>query len=189
MPAQAHRQEPQTDLDARYSSPDATATPWAEAVSRLEKAEIFWLSTVRPDGRPHVTPLMTVWMDGALHFTTGERERKGLNLAANPHVVLTTGTNAYSEGCDLVVEGEAVRITDEKRLVELAAAWEAKYGPDWHFDVRDGAFSLATTTAAPPPTEETRDAGRAVVFEVSPRTAFGFGRGEGFSQTRWRFTR
>ncbi|WP_327255784.1 pyridoxamine 5'-phosphate oxidase family protein [Streptomyces sp. NBC_01244] len=187
MPAPA--QEPQTDLDARYSSPDATATPWAEAVSRLEEAEIFWLTTVRPDGRPHVTPLLAVWTDGALHFTTGERERKRLNLAANPNVVLTTGTNAYADGCDLVVEGAAVRVTDEERLVGLAAAWEAKYGPEWHFEVRDGAFSTATTTAAPPPTEETEDAGRAVVFEVVPRTAFGFGRGESFSQTRWHFAR
>jgi len=189
--AQAHAQphEPQTDLDARYSSPGASATPWAEAVVRLENAEIFWLSTVRPDGRPHVTPLLSVWLNGALHFATGEQERKGLNLAANPHVVLTTGTNAYSEGCDLVVEGEAVRVTDEKRLAELAAAWEAKYGPEWHFEVRDGAFDSTTAAAAPPPTEETREAGRALVFEVAPRTVLGFGRGERFSQTRWRFTR
>ncbi|MCF3102145.1 pyridoxamine 5'-phosphate oxidase family protein [Streptomyces roseoverticillatus] len=189
MPAQGQPQEPQTDLDARYSSPSAAAMPWAEAVARLEKAEIFWLSTVRPDGRPHVTPLMTVWMDGALHFATGAQERKGLNLGTNPHVVLTTGANAYGEGCDLVVEGEAVRVTDEKRLGELAAAWEAKYGPSWHFDVRDGAFSTASTTSAPPPTEETAEAGRALVFRVSPRTAFGFGRDEAFSQTRWRFAR
>ncbi|MEU8546162.1 pyridoxamine 5'-phosphate oxidase family protein [Streptomyces roseoverticillatus] len=187
MPAQGETQEPQTDLDARYSSPDATAMPWTEAVSRLEKAEIFWLSTVRPDGRPHVTPLMAVWRDGALHFATGPQERKGLNLGTNPHVVLTTGANAYGEGCDLVVEGEAVRVTDEKRLGELAAAWEAKYGPGWHFDVRDGAFSTASTTAAPPPTEETAEAGRALVFAVQPRTAFGFGRDGRFSQTRWRF--
>jgi len=32
----------------------------------LEKAEVFWLSTVRPDGRPHVTPMVSVWLDGAL---------------------------------------------------------------------------------------------------------------------------
>ncbi|MET7937619.1 pyridoxamine 5'-phosphate oxidase family protein [Streptomyces sp. NPDC005322] len=176
MPAQAQTQEPQTDLDPRYSSPDATATPWAEALPSLEKAEISWLSTVRPDGRPHVTPLMSVWRDGALHFATGEQERKALNLAANPHVVLTTGTNA-DEGCDLVVEGEAVQVTDENRLAQLAAAWEAKYGPRWHFEVRAEAF-------------DSKDhGGRALVFEVAPRTVFGFSRGEGFSQTRWRFAR
>ncbi|MET7893494.1 pyridoxamine 5'-phosphate oxidase family protein [Streptomyces mirabilis] len=189
MPTRAQTQEPHTDLDARYSSPGATAPPWAEAVSRLAKAEIFWLSTVRPDGRPHVTPLMSVWLNGALHFATGARERKGLNLAANPHVVLTTGTNAYGEGPDLVVEGDAVRITDEKRLAELAAAWEAKYGPEWRFEVRSGAFDSATAAAAPPSTEEAGDAGLALVFEVAPHTVFGFGRGRSFSQTCYRFTR
>jgi nitroimidazol reductase NimA-like FMN-containing flavoprotein (pyridoxamine 5'-phosphate oxidase superfamily) len=188
MPPQPRAQEPHTDLDAHYSSPGATAESWAKAASRLKEAEIFWLSTVRPDGRPHVTPLIAVWLDEAFHFATGERERKGMNLAANPQVVLTTGTNAYGEGCDVVVEGEAVLVTDEKRLVELAAAWEAKYGPDWHFEVRDGAFSTAKTTAAPPPTEESTDSGRALVFAVAPRTVFGFGRDDGFTQTRWRFT-
>ncbi|MFE7772452.1 pyridoxamine 5'-phosphate oxidase family protein [Streptomyces sp. NPDC057445] len=185
MPAQTHAQaqdpaaqplpEPVTDLDERYSSPSATATPWSEAAAVLEKAEIFWLSTVRPDGRPHVTPLIAVWLDGALYFATGERERKALNIATNPHVVLTTGSSLFGTGHDLVVEGEAVRITDEKRLRRLAEAWEAKYGSEWHFDVQDEAF-------------RSDGHGRALVFEVAPATAFGFGRGEAFSQTRWRFT-
>ncbi|MEU8437461.1 pyridoxamine 5'-phosphate oxidase family protein [Streptomyces sp. NPDC029216] len=185
MPQQAP--EPQTELDARYSSPGATATPWEEAATRLEEAEIFWLTTVRPEGRPHVTPLLAVWKDGALHFATGPAERKGLNLAVNPHVVLTTGTNSYGQGLDVVVEGEAVRVRDEERLAGLAAAWEAKYGPDWRFEVRDGAFNSTSAAAAPPPTEEGDEAGRALVFEVAPRTVFGFGRGAEFSQTRWRF--
>ncbi|MFF4578838.1 pyridoxamine 5'-phosphate oxidase family protein [Streptomyces sp. NPDC001373] len=187
MREQARAGEPRTELDARYSSPGATATPWAEAAARLEDSEIFWLTTVRPDGRPHVTPLLAVWADGSLHFATGPAERKCLNLAANPHVVLTTGTNSYGGGLDVVVEGEAVRVTDEERLAGLAAAWERKYGPDWHFGVRDGAFDSTSAVAAPPPTKQTAEAGRALVFEVAPRTAFGFGRGAEFSQTCWRF--
>ncbi|MEU2430036.1 pyridoxamine 5'-phosphate oxidase family protein [Streptomyces sp. NPDC007861] len=167
-------QEPRTDLDPRYSSPAATPTPWSDAVALLEKAEVFWLSTVRPDGRPHVTPLLCPWLDGALYFTTGEDERKARNLAANPHVVLTTGTNTSGGGCDLVVEGEAVRIGDEERLGRLAEAWEAKYGPVWHFEVRDGAF-------------HSPGGGRALVFEVAPATAFGFAKGDVYGQTRWRF--
>ncbi|RSS72783.1 pyridoxamine 5'-phosphate oxidase family protein [Streptomyces sp. WAC06614] len=178
---------PRTDLDTRYSSPGATATPWPEAVTRLEESEIFWLTTVRPDGRPHVTPLLAVWQDEALHFATGPGERKALNLAANPHVVLTTGTNRYGEGLDIVLEGTAVRVTDEPRLRALSAAWETKYGPDWHFDVRDGAFDSASASATPPPTEESEQAGTAWVFRVPPTTAFGFGRSPHFTQTRWRF--
>ncbi|MFI6853347.1 pyridoxamine 5'-phosphate oxidase family protein [Streptomyces sp. NPDC050416] len=165
---------PDTRLDRRYSDETATATDWQEAEARLAAAELFWITTVRPDGRPHVTPLPAVWSDGALHFCTGPEERKARNLAENPHVVLTIGTNTWNRGYDLVVEGEATRVTDEGRLRELAAAWEAKYGSFWHFEVREGYFR--------------HGAGRAAVYSVAPRTVFGFAKGEPFSQTRWRFT-
>ncbi|WP_327733780.1 pyridoxamine 5'-phosphate oxidase family protein [Streptomyces nojiriensis] len=174
MPDEEPREEPRAELDARYSDERATAVPWREAVTRLAAAELYWLTTVRPDARPHVTPLIGVWADGALHFCTGPRERKAKNLRANPHVVLTTGTNTLHEGFDLVVEGEAARVADPDRLRRLAAAWEAKYGAEWHFEVGDGVFVNP-------------DAGEAVVFAVRPATAFGFGKG-GYSQTRWLFS-
>ncbi|WP_327367020.1 pyridoxamine 5'-phosphate oxidase family protein [Streptomyces sp. NBC_01217] len=166
--------EPFAELDTRYSDESATARPWSAAADLLTTAELYWLSTVRPDGRPHVTPLIGVWADGALHFCTDASERKALNLATNPEVVLTTGNNTLSEGLDVMVEGPAERVRDEDRLRRLAAAWESKYGPDWHFDVRDGAFLNGGRTA--------------LVFEVLPRTVFGFGKGAPYSQTRWRFS-
>ncbi len=166
-------QKPTTELDPRYSSPDAAPTDWEAARERLADAGIYWLSTVRPDGRPHVTPLLAVWLEGALHFCTGEEERKSRNLAANSHCVLTTGNDAVDEGLDLVVEGDAVCVRDEAKLRRLAAAWEAKYGTDWRFEVRDGAFQHL-------------DGGHALVYEVRPATAFGFRKGQ-YSQTRWRF--
>lgn len=165
---------PETTLDPHYSGPDATARPWADAVTLLAGAELYWLSTVRPDGRPHVTPLIGLWSDGALHFCTGPSERKARNLAGDPEVVLTTGTNTLNEGFDVVVEGRAVRVTDEERLIALAEAWEEKYGADWHFGVTDGMFSNGA-------------GGRALVFRVAPRTAFGFAKGTPYGQTRWHF--
>lgn len=164
---------PEPRLDARYSDPQAQAPPWSLVERLVSEAELFWLSTVRPDGRPHVTPLLAVRSAGALHFCTGPEERKARNLAQNPHVVLTTGVNTWDRGYDVVVEGEAVRVGDDARLRELAAAWEEKYGASWRFEVRDGYFHHGP--------------GRAVVFSVAPRTVFGFGKGEPFSQTRWRF--
>ncbi|MFF5566667.1 pyridoxamine 5'-phosphate oxidase family protein [Streptomyces sp. NPDC012623] len=164
---------PHAELDPRYGEPAAEALPWREALGLLAGAEVFWLTTVRPEGRPHVTPLLALWWDGALYFCTGSAERKAVNLAHNPEVVLTTGTNALRSGCDIVIEGTAVRVTDDGRLAALARAWEAKYGPDWHFDVRDGAFAG-------------REGNVALVFAVYPRTVFGFGRAP-YSQTRWRF--
>lgn len=163
---------PNTELDGRYGEPGVTAVPWPEAEAALAVAPLYWITTVRPEGRPHVTPLVAVWHDGALHFTTGADERKGRNLAANPAVALTTGTNVLHSGIDLVVEGDAVRVTDDAALHAVATAFLAKYGEEWRFTVTDGQFE--------------HGAGRAVVYRVAPATAFAFGK-DPYSQTRYRF--
>jgi hypothetical protein len=69
--------EPVAELDARFSSANARPTDWADASWQLEGAEVFWPTTVRPDGRPHVTPVLSVWLEGAMYFCTGRNERKG----------------------------------------------------------------------------------------------------------------
>jgi hypothetical protein len=51
-------EDPVAELEPRFSSDDATAIPWSEAFRALGSAEIYWLTTVRPDGHPHVTPLI-----------------------------------------------------------------------------------------------------------------------------------
>ncbi len=86
------------ELDARFSSEDATARERSEGRRHSERAEVYWISTVRPDERPHVTPLTTVWLDDALYFCTGPDERKARNLAWNSYCVVTTGSNALGEG-------------------------------------------------------------------------------------------
>jgi nitroimidazol reductase NimA-like FMN-containing flavoprotein (pyridoxamine 5'-phosphate oxidase superfamily) len=152
---------------------DAAPTPWAAARGRLEEASTYWLATVRPDGRPHVMPVLAVWLDGALHFSTGETSRKGKNLARDPRCVITVGSHAL----DLVVEGEAAKVSDEANLHRVAAVYASKY--DWHVTVRDGAFYAdGAPTAGPPPYE---------VYEVIPTRVFGFGTDERFGPTRWRF--
>lgn len=174
--------EPETELHPGFSSPGASATAWADGRERLESAEIYWVTTVRPDGRPHVTPLVAAWLDDALFFSTGENERKAKNLEANPHVVLTTGCNAFREGFDLVVEGDATPVNDEATLRRVADVFASKY--DWLFDVRDGAFYEAR---GPDPRGEERSESRVLVFRVEPTTVFGYARGETFSATRWHF--
>ena len=139
---------PTPRLDRRFSDPDAEPTPWAEVTDVLDLAELYWLSTVRADGRPHVTPLIGVWHEGAMHFTTGPREQKYRNLEHCPKVALTTGSSTWATGLDVVVEGEAVRVTDDAELQRIADAIEAKYGSVWHFDVRDGMFGDGERAAA-----------------------------------------
>jgi general stress protein 26 len=167
---------PVTDLDPRFSTPDATALPWMDAEQQLRKAGVFWISTVGPEGRPHVVPLIAVWLDGALCFATSEGEQKAKNLATNNKVTITTGSNSFAEGLDIVLEGEAMVVKDDAKLRRVSDAYLSKYGEGWRFP--DGVTIL--------------------VFEVSPIRAFGFGRGElraggpwvagsRYNQTRWRF--
>ena len=140
-------------------------------------ADTFWISTVRPDGRPHVAPLVTVWHGDAIWFSTGAEERKARNLAANSWCILTTGRSDLVTGAlDIVLEGRAEQVTNHSELQTIADAFAAKYGTDvWHFVVRDGAFSH-------------HDAGgRALVFRVRPVRGLGFRKGDLFSQTTWRF--
>jgi general stress protein 26 len=164
---------PVTTVDERYSDVSAVATEWEGTARALQTAELFWLTTVRADGRPHVTPLVAVWADGALHFCTGAEEQKALNLRGNPHVVLTTGRNDWKEGLDIVVEGEAARVTDDIVLERLAQAWRAKWEGQWQFQVQNGYF--------------VHPAGHEVlVFSVNPLKILAFAKGP-FAQTRHRF--
>src|SRR3954470_3700676 len=80
-----------------------------------------WLATVRPDGRPHVMPVGMAYDDGAFYFTSGAGTQKSQNVAHNPHCVLSLAT----PGMDIVVEGEAAKVTDEAKLRRMAAVFGA----------------------------------------------------------------
>jgi nitroimidazol reductase NimA-like FMN-containing flavoprotein (pyridoxamine 5'-phosphate oxidase superfamily) len=167
--------EPVTVLSA-FSSPNAVPTEWTRARTELAAAEVYWLSTVRPDGRPHVTPLIGIWLEGALYFCTGPDERKAKNLSENLHCILTTGHNTL-DGLDLVIEGTAEKSSDLAELGRVADAFESKYGPQ--FEAPNGTWAGL------------RDAIRraeALVYRVAPEMGFGFAKGTPFSQTRWGFS-
>jgi hypothetical protein len=141
------QREPIGDVDADFSSPDATPTSWAAAREQL---------------------------DGAVHFVTGKTERKARNLADNTGVVITTGCNGW-DGLDIVVEGEAVLVTEADRLRRVVESFTAKYDDFFGFRFADGRFLQPETPDEP------------LVFEVRATKAFGFAKGDTFSQTRWRF--
>jgi nitroimidazol reductase NimA-like FMN-containing flavoprotein (pyridoxamine 5'-phosphate oxidase superfamily) len=170
--------EPVTKIDPRFSDPNAVATQWDETRRVLETAELFWISTVRADGRPHVTPLVAVWLDGAIHFCTGATEQKAMNLRENPHVILTTGCNHWDGGLDVVVEGDAVQLTDDDVLERLAEAWATKWDGRWQFLVRDGCYYHYDEHEVLP------DA--ILVFSVTPTKILAFAKGT-FSHTRHQF--
>lgn len=168
--------QPLAEIDDRYGSPGAEATPWSVAWQALERAEIYWLSTVRPDGRPHITPVVAVCLDGLAYVSSGPQEQKVQNLAVNRPCILMTGTNAMALSLDVVVEGEAIRVTDAVTLARVAAAYNQKYDEPFHFSAGDGVLNGG-------------GGGDSFLFRIEPAKAFSFGRGDEFSQTRYRFDR
>lgn len=167
---------PATALDQRYSAPEATAVGWDETVQILRSAELFWITTVRADGRPHVTPLVAVWLDDAIHFHTGAGEQKFRNLQANPYVVLTTGRDSWDSGIDVVVEGKAVAQTDRDTLGRLAQAWATKWDGRWQLEAGDGGFR-----------NPDMDNFTSRVFTVAPTTVYAHAKGDPFGATTHRF--
>jgi nitroimidazol reductase NimA-like FMN-containing flavoprotein (pyridoxamine 5'-phosphate oxidase superfamily) len=165
---------PQTHLDARFSEPDATATEWARAAEHLAWADQLLLATQRADGPPHVTPLIGIWWDDALHVCTGPDEQKHRNLERDPRCTLVAATGRSTDGLDVVVEGTARRVLDEGVLAVLAEQWVEKYGEGWRFAVHDQAFAHA-------------DGGVAHVFAIAPARAFAFAKSPA-GQTTYRFT-
>ena len=173
--------EPITTLDPQNSAPNAVATPWEETRRVLESTEMFWLTTVRADGRPHATPVVAVWLDGAIHFTALDTAQKGRNLRGNRHVLLTTNCT-WNSGLAVVVEGDAVQVTDDEVLERLAQAWATRWnGGVWLYQVQNGSFQLPS---APRPPE------RIPVFSVThPRVLAWISPGASdlFSLTRYQF--
>lgn len=155
----------------------APPIPWDRARERLEEdagiSPTHWLATVCPDGKPHVMPVWTVWVDGAFYFVAGAPTRQSKNLAQHAFCVITVS----SSGLDLVVEGEATKVSDESRLQQIADAYAVQ---GWHPRVHNGVFYAddAAPGAGPPPYD---------VYEVVPVTVFGLGTDESYGVTCWRF--
>lgn len=121
--------QPTPELDTRFSHPEASRTSWADARERIEQAGVYWLSTVRPNGAPHVTPLVGVWHEGAAWFCTGAAEQKGRNLDRNPRLVLTTGCNDHDEGPDSVVPSKVLGFTRGQHPAQTR--WTAPTAAGW----------------------------------------------------------
>ena len=106
-----------------HDTPDPDALDWSEVSARVASARNYWVTTVRPDGRPHAVPVWGVWLEETFYFATDRSSRKGRNLAANPALVV------HLESGDEVVilEGTAEEITDPSLLARFVEAYDAKY--------------------------------------------------------------
>jgi hypothetical protein len=163
-----------TNLD-RYGS---AALPWPRALDALAAPPpgpelTFFLGTSRPDGRPHAAGVGALWDEGELYFTSGPGARKARNLAANPACTISVKL----EGIDLVLEGEAAKVTDRATLERVAGRYRES---GWPAEVEGEAFTapFSAPSAGPPPWE---------LYRFRLRTAFGVATAEPHGATRWRF--
>jgi PPOX class probable F420-dependent enzyme len=96
------------------------------ALERLQGDIIIWLSTVRPDGRPHLVPVWFLW-DGQTILIFSKPDQKIRNLRQNPAVML--GLDDTDTGEDVVlVEGTAELLAAGQAAPTLPA-YAAKYTP------------------------------------------------------------
>ena len=159
-------------LDTRFSEATEPVS-WRQVSDALAGAELYWLTTIRTDGRPHITPLVGAWVDDGFVFCTGPEEQKARNLEHGAAVAVTTGVNTWKDGLDVVVEGNAQRLTGVQNLSPLADAIREKYHGEWDFTPDDAGFGHSA-------------GGLAHVFRVAPTKVIAFAKSP-HGQTTFRF--
>ena len=139
-----------TNLAELYDLP---TLEWAPIAARLEQGltmapgtggpdrHTCWLTTIDADGRPHTTGIGALWVDGSFWFETGERTRKGRNLARDARCSLALSTHEF----DLVVEGTASLVDDPPTVAAMCDRW----APEWPCSVDESGVALTAEFSAP----------------------------------------
>ena len=98
---------------------------WDWVERRMTDARNYWISTVRPDGRPHATPIWAVWVKGRLYFGTDRQSVKAKNFRRNNHVAIH-----LESGDDTVIFEGALVEADVSRETQdsIDAEYTRKYG-------------------------------------------------------------
>jgi PPOX class probable F420-dependent enzyme len=138
--------------------------PWSWAAERLTVSRNYWVSSVWPDGRPHMMPVWGMWDDRVLWFTSGVPSRKVRNLVLDPRCSVST-----EDASDpVVIEGTARIVAEPALRQRVVDLMNDKYGTEFRVDFLDPATNATV--------------------EVRPRRVFGL-RSSDFtgSPTRWIF--
>lgn len=165
-----------TNLD-RFGNPEI---PWSRPRDILASGPLWpdiiaFLGTMRPDGRPHSAGLGLIWLDGDLYFTSAPSTRKARNLAANAACTISVRL----PGIDLVLEGEASRVTNHSILEEVARIYR---DAGWPAEVAGEAYTAPFSAPSEPPPPYN-------LYRFIFHTAIGVASEEPHGATRWRFTR
>jgi hypothetical protein len=99
--------------------------PWSHVQQRMSDSLNYWISTTRPSGRPHVTPIWGMWLDDTLYFDGSPETTRGRNIASNPAIAV------HLESADdvVIMEGNAYEMKEPSLELRerLAAAYSVKY--------------------------------------------------------------
>ena len=156
---------------------------WAAVVEKLDSgsapdpggpnSRTTWLSTLNGDGSPHVTAVGAIWLDGTFWFQTGSGTRKGRNVARDPRCSVALSIR----DADVVIEGDAARVTDPDALARVAKAWaDSGWPAEPHQDGITAPFNAPSL--GPPPWH---------VYRIEPRSATVVISNEPGGLTRFRF--
>lgn len=123
-----------------YGIPQALtgSLAWEWASERLTKSHNYLITTVRPDGRPHIMVVWGIWLDNAYYFSTGATTRKAKNLAANANCVVC---NEDVEEA-VIVEGKARQLAVLEIPKPAFKLYKKKYG--WKLDPEMGPVFKVT---------------------------------------------
>ena len=168
-------------------APSQPATQdWTDIVTQLDQGDFMsldndgpshfttWLTTINPDGSPHVTAVGAVWDGDRLWFQTADRTRKAKNLVREQRCAVSVTL----DGCDVVVEGTAEKVTDPDDVARIAEVWATRGGwpvrPDEHGTGITAPFNAPGL--GPPPW---------FVYRITPTAATSVTQQGG--STRWTF--
>jgi hypothetical protein len=161
---------PPVDWGAITEKLDAGSPPAPDA----HNSRTTWLATVNDDGSPHVTAVGALWLDGAFWFQTGST-RKGRNVARDARCSIAVSIR----DADVVIEGDAARVTDPASVARIAKAWADEGWPAEPDESGSGITApFNAPSQGPPPWH---------VYRVEPRSATVALGAEPGGLTRFRF--
>lgn len=118
--------------------------PWSWAEERLAATRHCWVATTWSDGRPHLSPVWSVWLEDCLWFSCGVRSRKASNLAVDPRCTLSTDDPLNP----VVVSGEATLSPSPSQVDRFVDTLDEKYGTTSPPDLRDPAVCATVRVRA-----------------------------------------
>jgi Pyridoxamine 5'-phosphate oxidase len=168
-------QDPSAAVIASDAEAGTEPLSWEEVRQRFDAERWYWVATAGRHGRPHVRPVLAVWVHDKVYSTTSPGARKGRNLQAR----LECSMAARAPAIDIVVEGATSWVDDRNLLEQIATAYDRKYG--WPVIITDENMFTApygAPTAGPPPYR---------VYEITPRVVYAFGTSDNLGARSTRF--